>query len=320
MNKFRFAVMGAGNIANKFCDAVKLISGCEVCAIASKSAERAADFASKHNIPASYNSYEAMLKAERPDCVYIAVTNDAHYELTSLCLEHKTPVICEKAMFSSSAEAEDIFARSKRDGIFVMEAMWSRYLPGNLKAKEWLDDGRIGKPVYMAVQIGFIAPPSVEGRYMGPQLGGGAARDITVYAYEIADMMLGAPTSEISVFSIDSGTGVDVTEHISYLCGRVPVSLTCSFVTRLPDELVIYGTEGKIVVRRTHYAPEPHLINNKGETVEVFTDTETKNGFVYEIADAVECIRAGKYESAVVPHSLTTACSKLFDLIFKNMI
>ena len=113
-----FCRYGAGLIANKFCDAVRLIPGCKVCAIASKSRERAEDFAARHSLPAAYDSYEEMLKAERPDCVYIAVTHDAHFALCMLCLDYTTPILCEKSMFQNFEEAEAFFARAEEKGSF----------------------------------------------------------------------------------------------------------------------------------------------------------------------------------------------------------
>ena len=89
---FRFAIMGAGNIANRFCEAVKLLDGCCVAAVASKSAVRAKNFAERNGIEKCYSSYQDMLMEERPDCVYIATTTDAHYALSRLCLEHGVPV------------------------------------------------------------------------------------------------------------------------------------------------------------------------------------------------------------------------------------
>ena len=126
---FNFAIMGAGSIAGKFVDAVRRVEGCEVVAVASKSMERAEIFARRFVIERYYDSYETMLQEGSIDCVYIATTPNFHYELAKLCLAYNVPVLCEKAMFMNRKEAEDIFAESKRKGVFVMEAMWSRFLP-----------------------------------------------------------------------------------------------------------------------------------------------------------------------------------------------
>ena len=135
MSNFRFGIMGAAKIANKFCEAVSLIDNCEVCAVSSKSYERAKDFATARGISKNYGNYSEMLEAEKPDCVYIAVTNNDHYRLTMMCVERGIPVLCEKAMFQNSEEAKKVFEVAAKNKVFVMEAMWSRFLPAINKAK-----------------------------------------------------------------------------------------------------------------------------------------------------------------------------------------
>ena len=126
MSTFRFAIMGAGNIAHQFCDAVTLVEDCEVSAIASKDLGRAQKFAEECSVAHAYDNYEQMLIEEKPDCVYIAVTPNDHFRLTMLCLEHHVPVLCEKAMFTNSAEAKAVFEKAEKDQTFVMEAMWQK--------------------------------------------------------------------------------------------------------------------------------------------------------------------------------------------------
>lgn len=315
MKNFRFAIMGAGKIANHFCHAVEIMEGCEVAAIASKSAERAAEFAKRNHLPASYGDYEEMLVKEKPDCVYIAGTPHDHFRLSMMCLDYDVPVLCEKAMFCSSYEAETVFARAKEKQKFVMEATWSRFLPAMKAAKAWLDEGRIGELRYIETAIGFCAPVGDENRYFNRALGGGAARDITIYGYELTRFMIDEPVLETRVQALFGKTGVDVTEHIMLRCEHMLAGITTSFVSNLEDRMVVYGANGKIIVPRPHVTMEAMLYNAGGELVEHFEDTETKNGFTYEIQETMDCIRAGKIESDVVPHALTIDCSKVFDLI-----
>ena len=145
MSTFRFAIMGAGNIAHQFCDAVTLVEDCEVSAIASKDLGRAQKFAEECSVAHAYDNYEQMLIEEKPDCVYIAVTPNDHFRLTMLCLEHHVPVLCEKAMFTNSAEAKAVFEKAEKDQTFVMEAMWSRFLPAVNQVKKWAAEGKIGR-------------------------------------------------------------------------------------------------------------------------------------------------------------------------------
>ncbi len=321
MEEFRFAVMGAGNIAGKFCRAARIAGNCRVSAVASKSLERAQAFAGENGIERAYGDYRAMLEEEKPDCVYIAVTTDAHYKLASLCLDYRVPVLCEKAMFTNSGHAEEIFARSYREGIFVMEAMWSRFLPAIRKAGEWLRQGRIGKASLLEADIGFAAPRDAKNRYFNPALGGGAAFDITVYAWELAMYFFGPDLPERTrAEALWGETGVDVSDHVTLLWKDRAASLNTSFLAPVEERLVIYGDKGKIHIPKPHVAGEAILYSVDGQIAEHFRDTKTQNGFEYEIREVMECIANGAVESPAVPHSLTLGCARLFDSIRETKV
>ncbi len=323
MKEFRFAVMGAGGIANRFCDAVELIDGCAVCAIASKSMERARDFAARHHLPAAYDSYEEMLEREKPDAVYIAVTTDAHCALSLLCMEHKTPVLCEKAMFRTRAEAESVFSLSEKYGVFSMEAMWSRFLPPVNKARRWLADGMIGSPMLAEMGIGFKAPRDPGNRYFSPDLGGGASYDVTVYAYEIMTYIMDLPVISADITAVSAaayaGTPVDATDVITLMFeGNIPAVLKCTLLTSPEENLVISGTEGRIVVPHAHVGGEAYLYRG-GRLAEHFIDNETKNGFTYEIEEVMRCVRCGNTESDTAPHAMTREFASVCDRIYSEL-
>lgn len=316
METFRFAVMGAGNIGRKFCEAARM-AGYEAAAVASRSVERAEKWAAENKVKSAYGDYERMLEKEKPDCVYIATTPDSHYELAMLCLDHGVPVLCEKAAFLNSAQAREVFSRSEKEGIFVMEALWSRFLPAVKQAGEWIAQGYVGKPSFAQIDIGFLAPPEAGNRYRNPKLGGGAAFDITVYAYEIARFLLGREES-LAASAVWGPTGVDVTDHVVLHFPEMCASLTTSFDAALEEKAVIYGNRGRIVLPHPHYASEAFFYPQDGGAMISFRDTETKNGFLYEIQETVSCIREGRTESRVVPHSLTLSCAELFDRIMET--
>lgn len=315
MAAFRFAVLGAGNIAGKFCHAVSLLEDCCVCAVASKSLERAQAFAENNGISRYYDSYEALLTREKPDCAYIAVTPNDHYRLTMLCIRHGVPVLCEKAMFQNSLEAREVYAAAAREKVFVMEAMWSRYLPAVRQVRQWVERGAIGLPEISQFSIGFVAPEDPDNRYFSPHLGGGAARDITVYAYELTTWILGQGIRSMSVSATWGDTGVDLSNHIAMEFDHTLADLATSFVTRMEDCMVIYGRTGKIILPKPHYASEAFLYDARGEVAEHFVDRQTSNGFTYELQDVMQAVRAGKLESPTVPWKDTLACAELFDRI-----
>ena len=313
---FRFAIMGAGKIAVQFCDAVRRIEGAEVAAVSSKSMERAENFAKEQGIPAFYDSYEEMLKKEKPDCVYIATLPNTHYELSMLCLNYCTPVLCEKAAYMNSAQAWTVFRRADELGVFVMEALWSRYLPAINQAARWLAEGRIGETKYSRFEIAFCPEKDPKNRYFNPDLGGGAATDITVYAYELTTWLLGSSYVDLRVDGQWGETGVDETDVIYLRYPGFPAICMTSFATSLDASMEICGDKGRIVLPNAHCAREAILYGPDRKPAEHFKDTETDNGFVYEIKDVMNCIRAGKTESATVPHSATLDCAKVFDMIY----
>jgi Predicted dehydrogenases and related proteins len=318
MENFRFAIMGTGNIANKFCHAVTLLDHCEVIAAASKSIERADQFARNNGINKIYDSYEKMLKEVKIDCVYIAVTPDAHFDLCMLCLDYCVPVLCEKAMFLNSLQAKTVFQRAKALGVFVMEAMWSRFLPAIKTAKQWMNDKRIGEPVLAETTIGFNAPKDRLNRYYNPRLGGGVAYDITVYAYELTTFFITQKLEDYSIQALWSESGVDVTEQISLRFTHTLAILQTSFMSALEERMTIYGSKGKIILPTPHFASEAYLYGEHNDLILHYKDEETQNGFVYEIREVMECIQSGKTESLIVPHDLTLQCSLLFDRILET--
>lgn len=315
MSTFRFAIMGAGNIAHQFCDAVTLVEDCEVSAIASKDLGRARKFAEECSVAHAYDNYEQMLVEEKPDCVYIAVTPNDHFRLTMLCLEHRVPVLCEKAMFTNSAEAKAVFEKAEKDQTFVMEAMWSRFLPAVNQAKKWAAEGKIGRLEALQGRIGFLAPERADNRYHSPLLCGGAATDITVYAYEIATWLVNEPVRKTYAAANLDQTGVDLTDQVTVKFEHVLADLVTSFAAPMGNSMVIYGREGRIELPDPHYASKCFLYGADGMLKEEFTDTTTQKGFTYEIEETIRCVRAKKTESPVVPHATTIACAELFDQI-----
>lgn len=317
---FQWGIMGAGAIAGKFADAVRRVEGCETVAVASRDPARAQTFADRHGIPQAYGSYEDMLRHASPDAVYVAARTNAHAELTRLCVRHGIPVLCEKAMFTSAAEARELLALARERGVFAMEAMWSRFLPAVREMKRRLDAGAIGKPLYVELSIGWKAPDGPGNRYFDPAEGGGAAYDLTVYGYELADYFLGPPDARVEAGVLWEG-GVDVTESVLLRwTGRRPAclaTLSASLVANLDERCVIHGTRGTLRMPKPHMA-EVFILTTDDGTREEWRDTQMVNGFVYEIQEVVRCVRAGLRESPTVPHDLTLRCAEMFDAIHQT--
>lgn len=319
---FRFVILGAAKIAPKFVEAVRLSGESIVTAVGSKSAERAASFAAANNLERWYDDYGRMLDEEKPDAAYIATTPDSHFPLTMLCLSKGVPVLCEKAMFLNREEAEKAFGYAKEKNLFLMEAMWSRFLPATQQLKSWLAEGKIGHVEVIRTQIGFHVPEGDENRYRNKALGGGAARDILVYAYEQTDYVLEGENRKIHSSAIWGPTGVDMTDQVTLLYekeGRETLAdLTVSFEVPMNDEMVLYGEKGKIVMPNPHYPSEVMVYDHHGNLTDHYKDEETVNGFVYEVREVIRCITEGKDHSDIETPETTIACAALFDLLEKE--
>lgn len=315
---FRWGIMGAGSIAGKFAEAVRLLPDCEVAAVASRDADRAEAFARKHQISGVCLGYETLLREVHPDAVYIATRTDAHAALTRLCITHGIPVLCEKAMFTNSADAREILALAREKGVFCMEAMWSRFLPAVREMKRRVEAGEIGEVCYAEFAVGWRAPEDPANRFFDPAKGGGAAYDLTVYSYELADFFLGQPDASLQTSVVWGETGVDVTENVLVTwTNRKPAcmaALSGSIVANLDERAVLYGTRGTLYMPRPHMA-EGFTLRRADGTVEEWRDEATVNGFVYEAAEVMRCVKAGLPESPTVPHDLTVRCAEMFDAI-----
>ena len=312
---FRFGVMGAGNISNKFCDAAEKTEEVCVTAVATRSEERAREFAEKYEIHTYYGNYEEMLQKEKLDGVYIGVVTGMHVQLTELCIRYGIPVLCEKALTGSSEEAERIFKLAEEKKIFVMEGVWSLFLPANRKAREWLREGRIGKLAVSNVEIGFTAPKNKENRYFNKEAGGGAALDLLIYALALTMYFCGEDWKEEQIQVIYNEDQVDVTEHVILRYEEHLSFMTATYLANVDERLELTGSEGKIMIRNPHYADQIVLYDGQGKLIEQYSDQVTENGFVYEIKEMVDCVRNGKTESSIVPHRMTLECAKIFDKI-----
>lgn len=318
MKTCRFGIIGAGNIANHFCNAVKRIWDAEVAAVASTSAERAAAFAKKNGIERAYGSYEQMLQNEDINIVYIATTHNFHKENILLCLAHGKHVLCEKAMVLTAADAREVFAAAKKRGLFCMEAMWSRFLPQYQTARKWITSGRIGTVQSASVSIGFRADQNPAGRILNPNLAGGAMYDIGVYAIEIMTYLIGEPVTDcVGLWRAHPVTGVD--ERLSVIL-RFPSCdgvLQCAISGNAKEYVIVNGSNGVIEIPFVTGGHKLRLLDGDRNVAEEFEE-DWENGFVYEIREVIRCIREGKTCSETMPPEATIECAEIFDKVLRS--
>lgn len=310
MAVFRFGIVGAGHIAGRFCKAAERVEDLEVVAVSSKSLDRARNFAEENGIKAFYGSYEEMLTEEKLDCVYVATTNNFHFENVMQVLDHKVGVLCEKSFMMTEREAKAAFDRARENNTFVMEAMWSRFLPVIQKAHDWIVSGRIGTIKVASYIYGINVPPTH--RIYNPDLGGGALWDLCVYPFEITTYLMNQKLKGFKHTIRYESTGVDETDSLILNFEEGDAVIQSTFHSRIPAPSGFYGTEGYIQIYMTHMASKVELYDRQYALIDCF-EYPIDNGFEFEIAHVRDCIRKGLIESPVMPWSATLECARMFD-------
>lgn len=319
MNTIRFGIFGAANIAHKFVEAVSHVEGAQVVSVASRSPERARAFQSQHNLP-SIDTYESLVGREDIDVIYIATTQNMHKENVLLCLAHGKHVICEKAMALSEADAREMFALAKEKNLFLMEAMWSRFLPSVQTARKWVEEGRIGEVQSAYASIGFLCTQPLTGRIYNPALGGGAMYDIGVYAVEVMTYLMNDVIREVKSFVRPHPvTGVDERAAILARFEKADALMDVSVSSNVKQFIILNGTKGRIELPDFHVGNTAIFTPFGDAAPETFVCTHPgNNGFVYEAQEVVSCIRMRQTFSKVVPPETTIECARVFDRVLRG--
>lgn len=310
MKNIRFGIIGAGNIAKKFVQAVQMTEGAELCAVASKSADRAKDFAKQWNISQAYDSYEALLQSNI-DAVYIATTNNDHYKNILLAASYKKHILCEKPLCLNPTDAVYAFDAAKANNVFLMEAVWSRFLPSTQKVLSLIQEGSIGKIKFMNSAFSFFVAEKGDHRLFAKELGGGALYDLGIYNIALSLYFAGEYPEEFAGCAILADTGVDssVSAVLKFPSG-VLAHFICGFTLSIPNDMVIQGTKGTILLHSSFQdCHKVELIPNDSER-QIF-DFNYANGFQFEIREMIDCIRCGKLTSDIMPPQDTLQIAKL---------
>lgn len=313
-----FGIIGAGDIARKFLDAVRQTDDGAVLAVASKSLERAKQWAQKEQVESYYGNYAELLNNPQIDAVYIATTTNAHYENILQCLHAGKHVLCEKSLVRSYKEAKEVCDLAAEKHLFLMEAMWTRFLPKTLKAKEWIAQGRIGKVNLMQATIGWKADTVYNKRLFDPALGGGSMYDLGIYPLEVLPYLAEQNVTDMQFFMKPYSTGVDDIVSINLQLEDCIANLQCSFTTKLPEHAYIYGEEGYICLPKMHFGNRALLYNHGDEIIEEFEDG-LENGFVYEVEECIHCIKNRQTESSVCPHEMTLTAAGWMEKVIQTL-
>lgn len=317
MEKIRVGIIGAGWIAHKMALALAPLQVAEVSAIASRSEEKAKAFAAEHGIAKAYGNYEALVSDADIDLVYIATPHSHHYPHALLAVEHGKPVLVEKAFTANAREAEDLLAKARERGVFITEAIWTRYMPLSHKVKELMESGIIGEPRVLTATLCYMMEEKE--RIVRPDLCGGALLDLGVYVLNFARMYFGTDIVKTITNCHLGPTGMDMMESISlsYADGKM-ANLQAGCLTLNDRQGIISGTDGYIRVDNVN-CPELIEVYRNYELVErIERPADMVNGYEYQVLECKRCLEQGLLESPLMPHAETFSIMRQMDALRKE--
>ncbi|MBR6286285.1 MAG: Gfo/Idh/MocA family oxidoreductase [Bacteroidaceae bacterium] len=312
MEKLRVGIIGAGWIAHKMAQALSPIAEAEVVAIASRSQQKATDFAAEYGIAKAYGSYEDLVGDSDVDLVYVATPHSHHYDHARLALDNGKPVLVEKAFTANERQARELIGMARERGLFITEAIWTRYMPLSHKVKELMESGVIGEPRVLTATLCYMMENKE--RIVRPDLCGGALLDLGVYVLNFARMYFGTDIVRTVSNCHIGPSGMDMMESISlsYADGRM-ANLQAGCLTLNDRQGIISGTEGYIRVDNVN-CPEVVEVWRNYELVDtVKCSPNMVNGYEYQVLECKRCLEQGLLESPMMPHAETLAVMRQMD-------
>jgi predicted dehydrogenase len=319
MKKTTSGIIGPGRIAKRFAEAIKLVDEAELGAVASRAGSRAWNFAKIHGIPTAYDSYEAFAKDPALDVVYVATPHGYHAEHSILCLQHRKGVLCEKPMALNAQEVETMIHAAVTNQSFLMEGLWTHFLPLMREVTKLCKSGKIGTIKYIRSDFGTLFPFDPSSRLYNLRLGGGALLDIGVYPLYLCLHLLGEPENIVAAGRL-SPTGSDESCHaiLQWKDGQSAV-VSCTLTCATSTTVEISGTEGMIrIPNRWFGCDQFEWRRTNGKTQHVQLEPMV-NGFQYQIREVTSCLEKGLIESPSLPHTFSLLLSRALDTIRKQI-
>jgi len=311
----RWGILGTGAIAHKFATGLTAALGAQLVAVGSRAQESADTFADTFNIPRRHASYEALSADPEVEAIYVSTPHPFHAANSMLCLEAGKAVLCEKPFTINAQEADAVIALARQKRVFLMEAMWTRYLPAIVRLRELIASGVIGEVRMLAADFGFRTGFNEESRLFDLALGGGGLLDVGVYPISLAYMLLGAPAHIASTAHLGA-TGVDEQAAwlFRYAGGQIAV-LSSAIRTNTPQEAYIIGTEATIKISTPWWDANELILTRDGQAPEVIVPLREGNGYNYEALEVARCLHAGLLESPLMPLDETRAIMATMDTL-----
>jgi predicted dehydrogenase len=315
VSPIRWGILGTGRIATAFAEGLRYLPDAELVAVGSRSSEKATAFGERFQVDRLYGSYDALAHDPDIDIVYIATPHTVHHQPTMLCLDAGKAVLCEKPLAGNARQAREMVDKARSRNLFLMEAMWTRCLPLMIQLRERVAHGIIGEPRLADADFGFRANLDPHHRLFDLSLAGGALLDVGTYGISFASMIFGQP-DRISGLATIGETGVDEQSVVilGYPDGQL-ATITSAIRTTTPQEATVMGTEGFIHLHPFWWKPTRLTISRPGHEDETLEVPFEGDGYNYEAAEAMRCLREGRTESTLVPLDETLANMETLDKI-----
>lgn len=313
--KIRWGILACGRIARKFAADLQIVEDAELIAIASRDKAKAIEFSK--DFPAKYvfGSYQELVENPEVDVIYIASPHAQHHEHALLCLNHGKAVLCEKAFAINSRQASEMIQLARNKNLFLMEALWTRFLPHYLKVREMISAGMIGELKSVLANFGFRPVDPIPDRLFNPSLGGGALLDIGIYPVFLAQSLLGIP-DEIHASMDMAKSGVDEQCSIIFkYAGGKTATLFSTLASNLETDADICGTHGRIRLTSRFYEPSATIqyYPNRVDSRQIIpVEKEPGWGYQHEIRHVNTCLLNGSKQSPL--HSLDDTLSLMHTL------
>jgi len=310
----RWGILGAGKIASKWASDLPLAGNARLQAVWARDPAKGRDFAQRHGAERAVASRAELLAAPDVDAVYVASPHMLHADDTLACLEAGKPVLTEKPFGLTHRQATGVVQEARARGVLCMEALWTRFLPSFVAAREIAASGRIGAVQKVVADFGFAAAPDPASRLWDPALGGGSLLDIGIYPLFVARSFLGNPDRVQASMSI-APTGVDASCRIalSWLDGGT-ASLVSTLEENTPCLAVVEGELGRIVMERMFHTPTTLVVSDARGSQRI-PPPPGGHGYEHEIRHFGECLEQGRAESPLWTLDDTLDLSLLMDRV-----
>jgi predicted dehydrogenase len=314
MTDIRWGIAATGGIADTFARGLATLEDARLVAVASRTAERADAFGDRHGVDRRHASYEALAADPDVDVVYVASPHARHEPDTLAFLEAGKPVLCEKPLALSRRQAERMVAAARSRGLFLMEALWSRFLPAYAVLRDLLAAGRIGTPLVVEADFGFRREVDPAHRLFDRALGGGALLDLGIYPVQLASLVLGPPDRVVAQAHLGV-TGVDErTAAVLHHPGGELAVVKAAIATGLSCTGRVSGTDGWIDLPAFMHCPDHLVVGGAGGTERIDAPWAPE-GLSHEAAEVQRCLRAGETESPLMPLDESLALAGTLDAV-----